>query len=85
MCLAIPGKIESIEEGSNPLMAKVNFGGIMKNICLEFLPDAVVNDYVLVHVGLALTKVDEKEALETLRMFQEMENGLDELIKGDLS
>jgi len=70
MCLAIPGKIESFEEGSFPRMGKVNFGGIRKAICFEMLPEAKLNDYVLVHVGFALSIVDEKEAQETLRMLE---------------
>jgi hydrogenase expression/formation protein HypC len=83
MCLAIPGKIEFIVEGSNPKMAKVDFGGIKKNVCIEFLPEAGLHDYVLVHVGVALTKVDEKEALETIDLFKEMGDALDELKEGD--
>jgi len=83
MCLAIPGRIESIETNTAPRMAKVNFGGIIKNVCLDFLPEAVLHDYVLVHVGVALTKVDEKEALETLELFKQMGNALDELKEGD--
>ncbi len=85
MCLAIPGKIESIDAQATPRMAKVNFGGIIKNICIEFLPDAQVNEYVLVHVGLALSKVDEKDALETLELFQQMGDALDELKEGEAS
>ncbi|MFA6438929.1 MAG: HypC/HybG/HupF family hydrogenase formation chaperone [Bacteriovoracaceae bacterium] len=83
MCLAIPGRIESIEAGSDPKMAKVDFGGIKKNVCLDFLPEASLNDYVLVHVGVALTKVDEKEALETIELFKQMGDALDELNEGD--
>ncbi len=83
MCLAIPGKIESINEQSSPRMAKVNFGGIVKNICLEFMPETKVNDYVLVHVGMAISKVDEAEALETLQLFEQMGNALDELKEGE--
>jgi len=83
MCLAIPGRIEKIEEGSSPKMAKVNFGGIIKNVCLDFLPEAVLHDYVLVHVGVALTKVNEEEALETIELFKQMGNALDELKEGE--
>ncbi|MFA6541612.1 MAG: HypC/HybG/HupF family hydrogenase formation chaperone [Bacteroidota bacterium] len=70
MCLAIPGKIESFEENSSPAMGKVNFGGIKKSICFELLPEAVVGDYVLVHVGFAISIVDEEDAKETLRMLE---------------
>ncbi len=72
MCLALPGRIEHIEAGSQPLMAKVSFGGVRKDICLELVPDAVVGEYVIVHVGFALNKLDEAEALETIRMLNEM-------------
>ena len=68
MCLAIPGKIESFEEAEYPKMGKVNFGGIKKSVCFEMLPEAKVNDYVLVHVGFAISIVDEEDAMETLRM-----------------
>ncbi len=74
MCLAIPGKILEIRQDSNPLMGKVSFGGIQKEICLEWIPDAKVGEYVIVHVGFALSKLDEEEALETLRLIEEMEN-----------
>lgn len=68
MCLAIPGKVESFDESSYPKMGKVNFGGIRKTICFEALPEANINDYVLVHVGFAISVVDEEDAMETLRL-----------------
>jgi hydrogenase expression/formation protein HypC len=83
MCLALPGRIEYIDEGSTPKMGTVDFGGIKKNVCLEFLPEAALHDYVLVHVGMALTKVDEQEALETIAMYKEMGEALDELKEGE--
>ncbi len=64
MCLAIPGKIQSIEimqDGLVP-MAKVSFGGIIKEASLELVPEAAIGDYVLVHVGVAISVVDEEEA-----------------------
>jgi hydrogenase expression/formation protein HypC len=73
MCLAVPGKIVSIDKNSTPIMAKVNFGGVLKDVCLEFVPDAKVNDYAVVHVGFALSILDEKEAKETIKIFEEME------------
>jgi hydrogenase expression/formation protein HypC len=79
MCLAIPGKVLSIEQGSEPVMGNVNFAGINRKVCLEWLPDVKVGEYVLVHVGFALTKVDEKEAEETLAMLKEIDDGFDEL------
>ena len=74
MCLAIPGKIKSIEtqHGGLVRMAKVSFGGITKEASLEMLPDAQVNDYVLVHVGVAISKVDEEEAQKTFSYLEEI-------------
>ncbi|MCX8011241.1 MAG: HypC/HybG/HupF family hydrogenase formation chaperone [Ignavibacteria bacterium] len=73
MCLAVPGKIISIiDNQSSVRMAKVDFAGITKDICLEYVPEANVGDYVIVHVGFALNKIDEKEAEETLKLIQEM-------------
>ncbi len=79
MCLAIPGKVLSIDSSVQPTMGKVSFGGIEKQVCLEWLPEVRVGDYVIVHVGFAISKMDEKEALETLKLFEEMEGGFDEL------
>lgn len=74
MCLAIPGKIKSIELQHNGMvrMAKVLFGGITKEASLEMLPDADVGDYVLVHVGVAISKVDEVEAKKTFEYLKEI-------------
>lgn len=73
MCLAVPGKIISIIDNQSTVrMAKVDFAGIIKEICLEYVPEANVGDYVIVHVGFALNKIDEKEAEETLKMIKEM-------------
>jgi hydrogenase expression/formation protein HypC len=79
MCLAVPGKILDIDRSAQPVMGTVSFGGIRKKVCLEWLPEAGVGDYVIVHVGFALSKVDEEEALQTLKMFEEMGAGLEEL------
>ncbi|MDI6804140.1 MAG: HypC/HybG/HupF family hydrogenase formation chaperone [Bacteroidota bacterium] len=73
MCLAVPGIIITIEEVDSLRMAKVSFGGVMKQICLEWVPEAKIGDYVIVHVGFALNIVDEKEAEETLKMISEIE------------
>jgi len=74
MCLAIPGKIESIS-GDDPLsrMGKINFGGIFKEACLAYVPEAKVGDYVIVHVGFALSRVDEDEAHKVFEYLKEME------------
>ena len=73
MCLAIPGKIVSIDESNNELkMAKVNFGGVMKDICIQWLDEVQVGDYVLAHVGFALNKIDQKDAEETIEILKQM-------------
>lgn len=73
MCLAVPGKVTSIDESNPELkMAKVNFNGVTKDICIQWLPDVKVDNYVLVHVGFALNTIDEKDAIETLEMLKEM-------------
>jgi hydrogenase expression/formation protein HypC len=73
MCLAIPGVIESIFQQDDLLMAKVNFGGVRRNICLTYVPQAQVGQYVLVHVGFALSLIDEVEARRTLNMLDSNE------------
>ncbi len=75
MCLGVPGRVvEIIEE--RPLgmaMAKVSFGGIIKETCLAYVPDAQVDDYVIVHAGFALSVIDEEEAMEVFEMLRQME------------
>ena len=74
MCLAIPGKLIEVSEDAHGVrMGKANFGGIVKQVCLEYTPEANVGDYVLVHVGFALGKVDEGEAARTYKLLEEME------------
>ena len=74
MCLAVPGKIKSIEMQHNGMfrMTKVSFGGIVKEASLEMLPDANIGDYVLVHVGVAISKVNEEEAKKTFKYLEEI-------------
>lgn len=72
MCLAVPGKVLSIERDRAPLMGTVSFAGVKKEICLEWVPEVQVGNYVIVHVGFALNTVDEKDAEETLRLLKEM-------------
>ena len=73
MCLAVPGKIMSIEgDDAMTKQAKVNFGGIIKDINLAYVPDAKVGEYVIVHVGFALSKVDEEEALKVFEYLKEI-------------
>ena len=78
MCLAIPGKVVEIQEVDDLLMAKASFGGVVKQVCLQYTPDVQVGDYVLVHVGFALNKIDEAEAEETFRALEQL-GQLDEL------
>ncbi len=73
MCLAVPGKIMNDYQQAGMRMANVQFGGIVRQACLEYVPEAQVGDYVLVHVGFAISRVDEEEATRTLQLLQEME------------
>jgi hydrogenase expression/formation protein HypC len=79
MCLAIPGKVMNIDRAAQPVMGTVSFGGIQKQVCLEWTPEVTVGEYVIVHVGFAISKMDEKEAMETLDILRQMGEGLDEL------
>ncbi len=74
MCLAVPGKITSIT-GEDPLMrtGKVDFGGILKEVSLAYVPEAKLGDYVIVHVGFALSRVDEEEAKQVFEYLRQME------------
>jgi hydrogenase expression/formation protein HypC len=72
MCLAIPGRVQEIYEAGGARMGKVDFGGIMKDVCLAYLPDIQVGDYTVVHVGFAITRLDEASALQTLDTFRQM-------------
>jgi hydrogenase expression/formation protein HypC len=75
MCLAVPGKIlEAADRGWNRV-AKVDFGGVTCEVLLDFVPEAVPGDYVLVHVGFALSKIDEAEARHTLELLEKLEAG----------
>jgi len=79
MCLAIPGKLfETREDAHGVRMGRANFGGIVKEVCLEYTPEARPGDYILVHVGFALSRVDEDEAERTYRILEELKQ-LDEL------
>jgi hydrogenase expression/formation protein HypC len=71
MCLAIPGKIVEMVDEENHI-AKVDVGGVRRNVNVGMLDDVVVGDYVLIHVGFAMSKVDEKEAEQTLRLLQDL-------------
>ncbi len=72
MCLAVPGKVIDVRDERNTRMATIDFDGITKDICLAYLPDMEIGDYAIVHVGFAISKVDEASALETLQMFRDL-------------
>ena len=79
MCLGIPGKIVEIYQADRLKMGKVDFGGVVRETCLEYVPQAEVGDYVVIHVGFAISLVSEEEAqatLETLREIMRLEEGL---------
>lgn len=78
MCLAIPGKVIEVFQAQGLRMARADFGGTVRKVCLEHLPEAGLGDYVLVHVGFALSRVDPEEAERTYRFLQEL-GQLDEL------
>ncbi len=72
MCLAVPGRILEINERDGTRFAQVDFGGVAKEVCLEYVPDLQVGEYTIVHVGFALQRLDEASALETLELFRTM-------------
>lgn len=79
MCLGVPGKVIQIDE--NPLgmtMGKVDFGGITKDVCLAYVPDVEIGEYVVVHVGFAISRINAEEAMEVFALLEQMEE-LDEL------
>ncbi|MEU4153497.1 HypC/HybG/HupF family hydrogenase formation chaperone [Streptomyces sp. NPDC026659] len=72
MCLAVPGKVVAIDDGADPRTGLVDFGGVRKQACLEYLPDVQVGEYVIVHVGFALQKLDEESARASLELFEQL-------------
>jgi hydrogenase expression/formation protein HypC len=72
MCLGIPGRIKEIYELNGARMGKADFNGIEKEVCLAYLPEIEVGDYTIVHVGFAITRLDEQSALETLELFHSL-------------
>lgn len=82
MCLAIPGKIVEIYERPGLRMGKLNFEGVARMICLEYVPEAKVGDYALVHVGFAISMVDEQEAKRTYEFLKSM-GEVEELTEGE--
>ncbi len=78
MCLAVPGEIKSINNSGPLKMAKVDFNGVEQDICIEWVPEAKLGDYVLAHVGTALSILDEESAKASLETFSEMEELLEQ-------
>ena len=70
MCLAIPGRVEEITSDGVIRMGRVNFGGVVKRVCLDYVPEVEVGDYTIVHVGFAIAKIDEQTAKQTLADFR---------------
>lgn len=72
MCLGVPGKIIEVDDSGALRMAKVDFGGIVREACLEYVPEAKVGDYTVIHVGFALNILSEEEALDSLNALKEV-------------
>jgi hydrogenase expression/formation protein HypC len=72
MCLAVPGRVVSVHEADGQTMAQVDFGGLRKEVCLAYIPDVQVDEYVIVHVGFAIQRLDEASARETLASFDRL-------------
>jgi hydrogenase expression/formation protein HypC len=79
MCLGIPGKIIEIYEANGLAMGRVDFGGVTREVCLAYVPEAQIGDYTLIHVGFALSIISEQEAQETLALIQQIADINDEL------
>jgi hydrogenase expression/formation protein HypC len=79
MCLGIPGKVLEMYEANGMQMGKVDFGGVVKEACLAYLPEIKVGDYTIVHVGFGISIVDEEEAHETLKLLRELDMLADEI------
>src|SRR3989304_5209577 len=82
MCLGIPGKLTDVYEQDGLPMGKVEFGGILKEVCLAYTPEARVGDYVLVHVGFAISRIDETEAQEIFSYLEEIGGTMEEAEEG---
>jgi hydrogenase expression/formation protein HypC len=72
MCLAVPGRVMSLEIRDDTPMAEVDFGGVRKEVCLQYIPDVRIGEYVVVHVGFAIQRLDEQSAMETLANFEKL-------------
>ena len=79
MCLGIPGKIVNIYETNGLRMGKIDFGGVTREACLAYVPEAQVGEYTVIHVGFAISQLSEEEAQETLALIREIANMDEEL------
>lgn len=79
MCLGVPGKVIEIYEQNGLKMGRIDFGGVVKEACLSYLPDIEIGQYAIIHVGFAITRLDEDEAMETLRLLRELDFAAEEL------
>ena len=82
MCLGVPAKIVEIYEANGLKMGKMDFGGVTREACLEYIPEAKVGDYALIHVGFALNLIGEDEALETLDLLRQISEAAGEAVPG---
>ncbi|HET6295554.1 MAG TPA: HypC/HybG/HupF family hydrogenase formation chaperone [Kribbella sp.] len=72
MCLAVPGRVVEIRVEDDTRMGKVDFGGVIKDVCLAYLPDLQVGEYTIVHVGFALQRLDEESAMQSLELYKSL-------------
>ncbi len=77
MCLGVPGKVIELYDKNGMKMAKIDFGGVIKEACMEYLPEVKIGDYTIIHVGFGLSILDEKEAMETMDLLKQVD-ALDE-------
>lgn len=73
MCLGVPGKVIELYQANGMKMGKVDFGGVVREACLEYLPEIQIGDYTIIHVGFGISRLDEKEARETLELLQQID------------
>lgn len=83
MCLGIPAKVIELYETNGMKMAKVDFGGVIKEACMEYVPEARLGDYAIIHVGFALSILDEQEALETMELLKQIDALGEEPVNSD--
>ncbi len=79
MCLGVPGKVTEIYESGGLTMGKIDFGGVIREACLEYIPEIQIGEYTVVHVGFAISKLSEEEAQETLKLLREIGSLAEEL------